>query len=315
MAGGYNRTTAIVDNSGVAYFTQTRTGNAITTGTPSPYTQNSNIRYIQTGTDILRRKANPFPLFFAPATADKSLYDWSSINYTAANYGEDTAQTFRLEGEQILLNRGSHLLATRAGWFRQDFVRESNGFIDNTDTVLYVDVNSKLLDGRANPNFLRPYIEAAGPFTNRNPELRDTVNGDLAYQFTPNKLPRWLNWIGTQRLGAHLERNRIDTEAYTYGQWIADDHAWTNRANRVAVPRSPSATTSVTTRVKISTTPPPPARTSTARIRLPGSTTSPDSGSTNPPASRTSPARPPPVPVKSSARSASPPRVSSSRIA
>ena len=28
-----------------------------------------------------------------------------------------------------------------------------------------------------------------------------------------------------------------DTEAYTYGQWIADDHAWTNRANRVAVPQ------------------------------------------------------------------------------
>jgi outer membrane receptor protein involved in Fe transport len=37
------------------------------------------------------------------------------INYTAANHGEDTAQTLRLEGEQILLNRGSHLLATRAG--------------------------------------------------------------------------------------------------------------------------------------------------------------------------------------------------------
>ena len=235
MAGGYGRTTAVVDNGGVSFFTQTRTGNAITTGTPSPYTQNSNIRYIQTGTDILRRKANPFPLFFAPATADKSLYDWSSINYTAANYGEDTSQTFRLEGEQILFNRGAHLLAARAGWFRQDFVRESNSFIDNTDTILYVDVNSKLLDGRPNPNFLRPYIEAAGPFTNRNPELRDTVNGDLAYQFTPTKLPRWLSWIGTQRFGAHLERNRTDTEAYTYGQWIADDHAWTNRANRVAV--------------------------------------------------------------------------------
>jgi outer membrane receptor protein involved in Fe transport len=169
MAGGYNRTTAVVENTGVSFFTQARTGNAITTGTPSPYTQNSNVRYIRTGTDILRRKANPFPLFFAPATTDKSLYDWSSINYTAANYGEDTAQTFRLEGEQILLNRGSHLLATRAGWFRQDFVRESNGFIDNTDTILYVDVNSKLLDGRANPNFLRPYIEAAGPVQQPQP--------------------------------------------------------------------------------------------------------------------------------------------------
>ncbi len=234
MAGGYGRTTMFIDPSGPTFFTQTRTANAVTTGTPSPYTNNSNVRYIQTGTDILRRKANPFPLFFAPATSDKSLYDWSSINYTAANYGEDTSQTFRVEGEQVVINRGAHLVAARAGWFRQEFVRESYGYIDNTDSIIYIDVNSKLLDGRANPNLLRPYVEAAGPFANRNPDTRDTVNGDLAYQFTPSKLPRWLSWIGTQRLGAHLERNLNDTEAYTYGQWIADDHAWTNRANRVA---------------------------------------------------------------------------------
>ncbi|WP_414661122.1 TonB-dependent receptor plug domain-containing protein [Horticoccus sp. 23ND18S-11] len=236
MAGGYGRTTAVVDSTGVSFFTQTRTANPITTGVPTPYANNSNVRYIQTGTDIMRRKANPFPLFFAPATADKSLYDWESINYTAANYGEDTAKTFRIEAEQVLFNRGAHLVAARAGWFRQEFVRESYNYIDNTDSIIYVDINSKLLDGRSNPNFLRPYVEAVGPFANRNPDTRDTVNGDLAYQLTPSKeLPRWLSWIGTQRLGAHLERNMNDTEAYTYGQWIADDHAWTNRANRVAV--------------------------------------------------------------------------------
>jgi outer membrane receptor protein involved in Fe transport len=231
----YGRTTAYVSSSGVDFFTVNRIANAITTGNPTPYTANSNVRYLQTGTDILRRKANPFPLFFAPATADKSLYDWESINDTAANYGEDTARTFRIEGEQVLLNTGTHLIAARAGWFQQKFVRLSNSFIDNTDSIIYLDINSKLLDGRPNPNLLRPYIEAVGPFSNRNPDDRDTVNGDLAYQLTPSKLPRWLSWIGTQRFGAHLERNMNDTAAYTYGQWIADDHAWTNRANRVAV--------------------------------------------------------------------------------
>ena len=93
---------------------------------------------------------------------------------------------------------------------------------------------AKLLDGRANPYFLRPYVEANGPFANRNPDKRDIVNGDLAYQLTPSGLPRWLSWIGTQRFNAHLERYVNDTENYTYGQWIGDDHAWTNRANRVA---------------------------------------------------------------------------------
>ncbi|MBL9189712.1 MAG: TonB-dependent receptor plug domain-containing protein [Opitutaceae bacterium] len=235
--GGYGRTTAYIEPSGVTFFSVGRTGNPITTGTPSPYTANSNVRYLQTGTDIMRRKANPYPLFFAPATNDKSLYDWENINFTAANHGEDVANTFRIEGEQVLFNNASHLIATRAGYLRQAFERTSFSYIDNTDTIIYLDINSKLLDGRPNPYFLRPYVEANGPFANRNPDIRDIVNGDLAYQFTPAKLPRWLSWIGTQRFNAHLERFVQDTENYTYGQWISDDHAWTNRANRVGVPQ------------------------------------------------------------------------------
>jgi outer membrane receptor protein involved in Fe transport len=239
MAGnlGYGKTTAWIDPSGVSFFTVGRIANPITTGIPSPYTNNSNVRYLTTGTDIMRRKANPYPLFFAPSVKDKSIYDWENINFVAANYGEDTAQTFRLEGEQVFFNNANHLVAARAGWFRQEFTRESYGYIDNTDTVLYIDINSKLLDGRANPNFLRPYVEANGPFANRIPEITDTVNAGLAYQLTPTKLPRWLSWIGTQRLAAHLEQNINDRETYTYGQWISDDHAWTNRANRTAVPQ------------------------------------------------------------------------------
>jgi outer membrane receptor protein involved in Fe transport len=236
MAGtGYGRTVAYIEPSGLSFFTVGRTANPITTGTPSPYTNNSNVRYLQTGTDILRRKANPYPLFFAPATNNKALYDWSEINFTAANYGIDTAQTLRLEGEQVVFNNANHLVATRAGYMLQKFERTSFNYIDNTDTIIYLDINSKLLDGRANPYFLRPYVEATGPFANRNPDKRDIVNADLAYQLTPSGLPRWLSWIGTQRFNTHLERYVNDTENYTYGQWIADDHAWTNRANRVAV--------------------------------------------------------------------------------
>jgi outer membrane receptor protein involved in Fe transport len=234
MAGNsYGRTIAWIDPTGVSFFTHGRTANPITSGTPSPFTNNSNVRYLQSGTDIMRRKANPFPLFFAPATKDKALYNYEEINFTAANYGYDTAQTLRLEAEQVVLNTASHLVAARAGYFRQDFERTSFSTIDNTDTVIYIDVNSRLLDGRTNPNFLRPFVEAPAPFVNRSPELNDTVNGDLAYQFTPRAFPRWLSWIGVQRFAAHLERNLTDREAYTYGQWISSDNAWVNRANRV----------------------------------------------------------------------------------
>jgi outer membrane receptor protein involved in Fe transport len=229
----YGRLVAFIDGSGVTSVTHGRTANPVTTGVPSPFTNNSNVRYLQTGTDIMRRKANPFPLFFAPATKDKALYDYENINFVAANNGSDKAQTLRMEGEQILLNTSSHLVAARAGYFRQEFERTVFSALDNTDTVIYMDINSRLLDGRTNPNFMRPYVEAVGPFLTRNPEISDTVNGDLAYQFTPRELPRLLSWIGTQRLALHLERNMTDREAYTYGQWVSSDNPWVNRANRV----------------------------------------------------------------------------------
>jgi outer membrane receptor protein involved in Fe transport len=231
----YGRLNAWIDNSGLQMITVGRTANPITTGTPSPYTANSNVRYIQTGTDIMRRKANPFPLFFAPATADKSIYDWSNTNFVSANYGEDTSSTLRLEAEHVILKSASNLLAARGGFMYQKFQRFSRSMIDNTDTVIYVDVNSRLLDGRPNPNFLRPFVEAVGPFDNRNGEVYDTQNADLAYQFTPNNPPRWLSWVGPQRVAAHAEVNRITTTNYTFGYWVSSDNPWVNRANRVAV--------------------------------------------------------------------------------
>ncbi len=235
MAGNsYGRLNAWFDQNGLQTITVGRTATAITTGIPSPYTANTNVRYIQTGTDIMRRKANPFPLFFAPGLADKSIYDWSNTNFVSANFGQDNASTLRVEAEQVLLKTNSNLIAARAGVMYQKFNRFSRSMIDNTDTVLYVDVNSKLLDGRANPNFLRPFVEAVGPFDTNNLEINDTQNADLAYQFTPHNLPGWLSWIGTQRLAAHGEVNRNTTENYTYGNWVASDNPWVNRANRVA---------------------------------------------------------------------------------
>jgi outer membrane receptor protein involved in Fe transport len=234
MAGGtYGRTVAYLDPSGVQFFTQGRIANPVTSGTPSPFTNNSNVRYIQSGTDIMRRKANPYPLFFAPSIKDASLYDYENINAIAANSGADKAQTLRMEAEQVIFNNSTHLVAARAGYFRQEFQRQSYGTIENTDTVVYIDVNSRLLDGRPNPNLGRPFIQAPAPFVNRQIQIGDTANADLAYQFTPRDFPRWLNWIGTQRLAAHLERNINDSRTYTYGQWISSDHPWVNRANRV----------------------------------------------------------------------------------
>jgi len=232
----YGKTLAFIENNAVQLFTQARIANPITTGTPSPYTNNSGVSYLETSTYLMRNKTNLFPLFFQPAVKDRSVYDWQKVNYLSPNHGVDKAKTYSAEIEQLFLKNAMHLLVGRAGWFKQDFSRDDQRIMDTTDTVVYVDVNEKLLDGRPNPYFKRPYVEAISPVFVRTPEISDTQTADLAYQFMPPKsLPRWLSWIGNQRVGTHAEVVRYDTVNWRFAPYIADDHAWTNRANRTAV--------------------------------------------------------------------------------
>jgi hypothetical protein len=101
--------------------------------------------------------------------------------------------------------------------------------------VLYVDVNEKLLDGRANPYFRRPYIAASEPTLFNRPSVNDIQSGDLAYQWTPSGLPRLLSWVGTQKFAGHAEVRRLDTATYRYRDAVLSDHRWINLQNRTGV--------------------------------------------------------------------------------
>lgn len=229
MSGATNLTgklSAWIEDSQVKFFTQNATGNPITTGIPTPFTQNSAVRYLESGTFLIRNKGGLFPLYIAPAIKDKSIYDWSSINATAANHTIDTANTYRFEVEHYVLKTPQHVIAARSGWFRQEFSRTQFQFLDNTDSVLYVDVNEKLLDGRPNPYFQRPYIQAVTPLRGITPEIGDTQNADLAYQFTPKNAPQWLAWIGQQRLGLHGETRRSDTTNFRDAETVFNPTGW-----------------------------------------------------------------------------------------
>ena len=221
---------AFVENNTVQFLSPNSIGNRITTGTPSPYST-SNVRYLATTTSLTRNKSTLFPLFFDIAVRDKSLYDWTSINYVAPNNGEDKAATYSAGIEHTFIHNPQHHLAVRAGFFRQDFTRNTHTFID-VNTNIAIDPNEKLLDGRANPYFKRPFIQPGNTFTTRAPDVSDTQTADLAYQWTPAKLPRWLSWIGRQTIGSHAEVVRNDSAIYRSTTNFSDDHAWTNRANR-----------------------------------------------------------------------------------
>ncbi len=237
--GFYNRPSIYVDGGGVRFWSVNRTGTVPTTGLftgiPTPDNPNTNLRFLESGTDLQRQRASLFPLFVTPSITDQSLYDWTSINFVAPNYNKDSAGTYTAELEQTFLSTPSHFVAARVDWFKEDFDNYSRNFIGGTNSVLYVDVNQKLLDGTANPYFLRPYIAASEPTLFRRPSLNDIQSADLAYKFTPEKLPRWLSWIGQQKLNVHGEARRLDTATFRYRDAVVDDHTWINLQNRTGI--------------------------------------------------------------------------------
>jgi outer membrane receptor protein involved in Fe transport len=243
LVGGYNgfyaHPTVYIDNNAITDFTVMKTNNAVTSATPTnPFAGgNSTLRYISSGTNIIRNRdilgPTGLPLYLVPGTSDKSVYDWSSINIVAPNHGADKATTYSAELEQIFLNTPSHVVAGRIGAFNQKFESNIDGAIDNLETVIYVDVNEKRLDGSANPNFKRPYVQATAPSATRRVQETGIQSADLAYQFTPNNFPRWLSWIGQQRLGTHAEVNRSDSTAYTSAARVTSDNIFINKANRI----------------------------------------------------------------------------------
>lgn len=213
-----------IDNGGVQYFTVARTGTA-TTGLPSPYTTNSELRYVTSGGYVQRyigqTGALALPLYAPNRTGNKSIYDWSSVNIVGANHQIDSAKTMSAELEQVFLSTPTQLIAARLGWFRQDYRNERSNWLDSNITI-NLDVNSKLLDGTTNPFFLRPYVETTSPNPGYLISLQDIQNADLTYQYTPRALPKWLAWIGQQRVAAHAEANRQDATSWNTAPYFSD---------------------------------------------------------------------------------------------
>ena len=212
------------DNSGFQFFTVQRTG-LPTTGLPSPYTTNSELRYQASGGFTQRYTgqvgALALPLYAPNRISDKSVYDWSAINVVSANHQEDKAKTMSAELEQVIYNSPTQLIAARAGWFRQDYRNERANWLDGNNTIS-VDVNNKLLDGRPNPFYLRPYVEVSSPNPGFQLQLNDIQNADFTYQLTPGVLPKLLKWIGQQRVAVHAEAAREDRTNWNEANYLTD---------------------------------------------------------------------------------------------
>ncbi len=226
--GFYNRPGMYIDGGGVAYWSVNRT-----TSTTNANSPNTNVRFLESATAIMRSRGSTMPLFTTPGITDSSLYDWTGINYVAPNFARKKADTYRVELEQFFINTPVHLLAAQAGWFREDVDNYSRNFISGNSSILFIDVNEKLLDGSTNPYFLRPYLGASEPTTYNRPSLNDNGRVQVAYQLNLEQARApWLHWLGRHRVSGYLEGRRITSGLYRYREIVTDDHTWVNTANR-----------------------------------------------------------------------------------
>lgn len=227
--GFYNRPAMYVDGGGVAYWTVNRT-----TTTNNANTPNTNVRYLESGTDIMRLRGTTLPLFTTPGITNQSLYDWESDNYVAPNYGKKKADIYNLELDQFIIDTPMHLLAAQVGWYREDYDDYSRNFISGNSSILFIDVNERLLDGRPNPYFLRPYLGASEPTTFSRPSVNDNGRVQVAYQLNLQEASRqWVRWLGRHRASGYLEGRRITSGLYRFREAVLDDHFWINPANRI----------------------------------------------------------------------------------
>jgi hypothetical protein len=226
--GFYNRPSMFIDDGGVAFWSVNRTTSGANANSP-----NTNVRFLESGTDIMRLRGSTMPLFTTPGITDKSLYDWESINYVAPNYARKKADIYSLELEQFFINTPMHLLAGQAGWLREDVDNYSRNFINGNSSVLFIDVNETLLDGTPNPYFKRTYLGASEPTMFDRPNLNDNGRVQLAYQLKLSVAEKpWVRWFGDHQLAGYLEGRRITSGTYRFREVVLSDHSWLNTANR-----------------------------------------------------------------------------------
>lgn len=191
-----------------------------TTADPNSATT-SNARMISSGSAYMRGTVNSGTLYNVPGIHDKSLYDWTSVNAVPTNWNYDRAATYTAEIEQKIIEN----LYFRGAWHLEDSV-EYNRNITNPPT-LQIDVNQYLLDGKTNPNFLRPYISSIEPSIFRLPEYNDAKQAALTYSIDATHQRGLVSWLGRHQIGANYENRRVTQGTFRYREAITDpNHVW-----------------------------------------------------------------------------------------
>ncbi len=196
--------------------------------------QNSGLGYNMQGVnqDPTGYRASQPLVYDYPALTSKSIYDWTRFNLGAPNRTDDKNQIASVLLDQTLFTTQRQAAFVQLGWFREQTDRYTRNVMGNlTQSILSVDVNKNLPDGRANPGFLRPYV-SVNHNLNVNPLDRDTYRAQGAYKLDFTQDKNWKRWLGRHDVGAFYEYKDFKTWSRNYEDVIIDDHTWLHDAVR-----------------------------------------------------------------------------------
>lgn len=189
------------------------------TATNGPNNTGGTSRLLETVVEPIRTN---HPLFStAPGLNNKSIYDWGDVNLAAPNTIREKNENTTVQVEQYLLNTERQRLAIQFAWQREDAERVNRNVVGSASATgssfyLYVDPNTKLLDGRTNPYFGKTYLGVGEPVSSSNPYIRDSYRGQAAYILDFTDSEKWYKWIGRHQLVGYYEERKTKTFNYRF---------------------------------------------------------------------------------------------------
>lgn len=184
-------------------------------------------RLLQNGSYYIRNSAK-FPLYNPAQITDQSLYDWTSVNLVAPNFARRKGETSSVQLEQVIFNTSRQSLAAQGAWLKEKIATFDRRFLGTGGASLqpYIDVNERLLDGSANPYFLRTYIGGAPPSTSFARNNSDSYRGTLAYEIDLSREKNFLRWLGRNRFTGFSEYRAFEGGSIGFQDIASSTHAW-----------------------------------------------------------------------------------------
>lgn len=139
-----------------------------------------------------------FQIWQPPSVASDNVYDWRKINLNAMSTAQTAANTYFLDLQQEIIPN----LNFDLGWFRQEFKQFADQPLSQANaTTLYVDTNSYLLNGQANPHVGQSFVSAYASDLFVYKENNNNLRASLEYELNlADRVPDWLKWLGHHRL-------------------------------------------------------------------------------------------------------------------